>query len=91
MGEAYGGKVELVAKAYYKGLSESVLKNFNGTAFIAGLLQCNNFSSLGKQQISMGRVGRNTLHATLSVTISLHLGTVSDFVDCSGAELGSCP
>ncbi|KAK6120142.1 hypothetical protein DH2020_046048 [Rehmannia glutinosa] len=54
--EEYGGRVEL-AKAYYKGLSKSLIKNFNGTGLIASMQQCNDFFLLGTEQISMGRVG----------------------------------
>ncbi|XP_058082285.1 stachyose synthase [Magnolia sinica] len=54
--EEYGGRVEL-AKAYYKGLTESLVKNFKGTGLIASMQQCNDFFFLGTQQISFGRVG----------------------------------
>ncbi|KAG8389577.1 hypothetical protein BUALT_Bualt02G0243600 [Buddleja alternifolia] len=54
--EDYGGRVEL-AKAYYKGLSKSLAKNFNGTGLISSMQQCNDFFLLGTEQISMGRVG----------------------------------
>lgn len=54
--EEYGGRVEL-AKAYYKGLSKSLAKNFNGNGLISSMQQCNDFFFLGTEQISMGRVG----------------------------------
>ncbi|KAM5558378.1 stachyose synthase [Rosa sericea] len=54
--EEYGGRVEL-AKAYYKGLTHSLQKNFNGTGLIASMQQCNDFFFLGTKQISIGRVG----------------------------------
>ncbi|KAL6968650.1 Tethering factor for nuclear proteasome sts1 [Sarracenia purpurea var. burkii] len=54
--EEYGGRVEL-AKAYYKGISKSISKNFNGTGLISSMQQCNDFFFLGTEQISMGRVG----------------------------------
>ncbi|CAI9104877.1 OLC1v1003661C2 [Oldenlandia corymbosa var. corymbosa] len=54
--EEYGGRVEL-AKAYYDGLSRSLVKNFNGTGLISSMQQCNDFFFLGTRQISMGRVG----------------------------------
>ncbi|XP_030454982.2 stachyose synthase-like isoform X2 [Syzygium oleosum] len=54
--EEYGGRVEL-AKAYYKGLSNSLAKNFKGTGLIASMQQCNDFFFLGTRQISIGRVG----------------------------------
>ncbi|CAA3014844.1 stachyose synthase [Olea europaea subsp. europaea] len=54
--EDYGGRVEL-AKAYYKGLSKSLAKNFNGIGLISSMQQCNDFFLLGTQQMSMGRVG----------------------------------
>ncbi|OWM62843.1 stachyose synthase-like [Punica granatum] len=54
--EEYGGRVDL-AKAYYKGLSDSMSKNFNGTGLISSMQQCNDFFLLGTRQISFGRVG----------------------------------
>ncbi|KAL2535223.1 putative galactinol--sucrose galactosyltransferase 4 [Forsythia ovata] len=54
--EDYGGRVDL-AKAYYKGLSKSLAKNFNGTGLISSMQQCNDFFLVGTQQISIGRVG----------------------------------
>ncbi|XP_043723648.1 stachyose synthase-like [Telopea speciosissima] len=54
--EEYGGRVEL-AKAYYKGLTESLVKNFNGTGLISSMQQCNDFFFLGTWQIALGRVG----------------------------------
>ncbi|KAK2968330.1 hypothetical protein RJ640_021719 [Escallonia rubra] len=54
--EEYGGRVDL-AKAYYRGLSKSLSKNFKGTGLISSMQQCNDFFLLGTQQISMGRVG----------------------------------
>ncbi|XP_042516995.1 stachyose synthase-like isoform X2 [Macadamia integrifolia] len=56
VGEEYGGRVEL-AKAYYKGLTESLVKNFNGTGLISSMQQCNDFFFLGTWQIALGRVG----------------------------------
>lgn len=58
IGEEYGGRVDL-AKAYYKGLSKSVVNNFNGNGLISSMHQCNDFFFLGTEQISMGRVGKN--------------------------------
>ncbi|XP_073053919.1 LOW QUALITY PROTEIN: stachyose synthase-like [Primulina eburnea] len=54
--EDYGGRVD-IAKTYYKGLSKSLAKNFNGTGLISSMQQCNDFFFLGTEQISMGRVG----------------------------------
>ncbi|KAB5569533.1 hypothetical protein DKX38_003326 [Salix brachista] len=54
--EDYGGRVEL-AKCYYKGLSDSLSKNFKGSGLISSMQQCNDFFFLGTRQISMGRVG----------------------------------
>eukprot|EP01018_Ginkgo_biloba_P037086 Gb_07183 [translate_table: standard] len=54
--EEYGGRVDL-AKAYYEGLDESLVKNFRGNGLIASMEQCNDFFFLGTKQISMGRVG----------------------------------
>lgn len=55
--EDYGGRVEL-AKAYFKGLSESVKKHFNGNGVIASMQQCNDFFLLGTEAICLGRVGK---------------------------------
>lgn len=46
-----------LAKAYYDGLTESMIKNFNGTEVIASMQQCNEFFFLATKQISIGRVG----------------------------------
>ncbi|XP_044501940.1 stachyose synthase [Mangifera indica] len=54
--EDYGGRVQL-AKAYYNGLSDSLVNNFNGTGIICSMQQCNDFFFVGTHQISMGRVG----------------------------------
>ncbi|XP_030549491.1 stachyose synthase-like [Rhodamnia argentea] len=54
--EEYGGRVEL-AKAYYKGISDSLAKNFKGSGLISSMQQCNDFFFLGTRQISIGRVG----------------------------------
>ncbi|ONK81224.1 uncharacterized protein A4U43_C01F26700 [Asparagus officinalis] len=54
--EEYGGRVEL-AKAYYKGLTESVRKHFKGNGVIASMEHCNDFMFLGTEAISLGRVG----------------------------------
>lgn len=54
--EDYGGRVEL-AKAYYKGLTESVNKHFNGNGVIASMQQCNDFFLLGTESVCLGRVG----------------------------------
>jgi len=54
--EEYGGRVEL-AKAYHKGLTNSLSKNFGGSGLISSIQQCNDFFFLGTNQISMERVG----------------------------------
>ncbi|XP_039146218.1 LOW QUALITY PROTEIN: stachyose synthase [Dioscorea cayenensis subsp. rotundata] len=54
--EDYGGRVEL-AKKYYKGITDSLIKNFNGNGLISSMQQCNDFFFLGTWQISFGRVG----------------------------------
>ncbi|KAK9282091.1 hypothetical protein L1049_005003 [Liquidambar formosana] len=54
--EEFGGRVEL-AKNYYKGLTNSLVKNFNGSGLISSMQQCNDFFFLGTRQISIGRVG----------------------------------
>lgn len=57
LGQEYGGRVEL-AKAYYNGLTKSLVKNFNGTGLISSMQQSNDFLYLGTKQISMGRAGK---------------------------------
>jgi stachyose synthetase len=57
LSEEYGGRVEL-AKAYFKGLTSSLSKNFSGSGLIASMQQCNDFFFLGTNQISIGRVGK---------------------------------
>ncbi|MQM10365.1 hypothetical protein Taro_043258 [Colocasia esculenta] len=54
--EEYGGRVEL-AKAYYKALSDSVKRHFNGNGVIASMEHCNDFMFLGTESICLGRVG----------------------------------
>ncbi|KAJ9152658.1 hypothetical protein P3X46_026204 [Hevea brasiliensis] len=54
--ENYGGRVDL-AKAYYKALTASVRKHFNGNGVIASMEHCNDFMFLGTEAISLGRVG----------------------------------
>ncbi|XP_078431685.1 raffinose synthase family protein [Wolffia australiana] len=54
--EDYGGRVEL-AKAYYKALSDSVKKHFNGNGAIASMEHCNDFFFLGTDIIPLARVG----------------------------------
>ncbi|GFZ12013.1 raffinose synthase family protein [Actinidia rufa] len=55
VGEDYGGRVEL-AKAYYKALTASLRKHFNGNGVIASMEHCNDFMYLGTEAISLGRV-----------------------------------
>ncbi|KAF7818123.1 Stachyose synthase [Senna tora] len=52
----YGGRVQL-AKAYYDGLTNSIVKNFNASGILASMQQCNDFFFLGTKQIAFGRVG----------------------------------
>ncbi|XP_015879309.2 probable galactinol--sucrose galactosyltransferase 5 [Ziziphus jujuba] len=54
--ENYGGRVEL-AKAYFKALTASVRRHFNGNGVIASMEHCNDFMFLGTEAISLGRVG----------------------------------
>jgi raffinose synthase len=54
--EKYGGRVEL-AKAYFKALTASVRKHFNGNGVIASMEHCNDFMFLGTEAICLGRVG----------------------------------
>lgn len=55
--EDYGGRVDL-AKAYYKALTTSVKKHFNGNGVIASMEHCNDFMFLGTETIALGRVGK---------------------------------
>ncbi|KAJ9135334.1 hypothetical protein P3X46_032529 [Hevea brasiliensis] len=54
--ENHGGRVDL-AKAYYKALTASIRKHFNGNGVIASMEHCNDFMFLGTEAISLGRVG----------------------------------
>ncbi|WOL02959.1 galactinol--sucrose galactosyltransferase [Canna indica] len=54
--EEYGGRVDL-AKAYYRGLTDSVKKHFGGNGVIASMEHCNDFMFLGTESICLGRVG----------------------------------
>ncbi|XP_010528235.1 PREDICTED: probable galactinol--sucrose galactosyltransferase 5 [Tarenaya hassleriana] len=54
--ENYGGRVDL-AKAYFKALTASVKKHFNGNGVIASMEHCNDFMFLGTEAICLGRVG----------------------------------
>ncbi|CAL2261369.1 unnamed protein product [Prunus armeniaca] len=54
--EEFGGRVEL-AKAYYKALTDSMKKHFNGNGVIASMQHCNDFMYLGTTAISLGRIG----------------------------------
>lgn len=56
--ENYGGRVEL-AKAYFKALTASVRKHFNGNGVIASMEHCNDFMFLGTEAITLGRVGKS--------------------------------
>ncbi|KAG6575756.1 Stachyose synthase, partial [Cucurbita argyrosperma subsp. sororia] len=58
--EEYGGRVDL-AKAYYKGLTNSLVKNFKGTGLFSSMQQCNDFFYLGTKQNSIGRVGSRAI------------------------------
>lgn len=68
--EDYGGRVQL-AKAYYNGLSDSLVNNFNGTGIICSMQQCNDFFFVGTHQISMGRVGNGLNQVNVLVFLSL--------------------
>lgn len=59
-----------LAKAYYNGLTESMIKNFNGTEIIASMQQCNEFFFLATKQISIGRVGNTYKDFDSIVSIS---------------------
>ncbi|PIN21196.1 Galactinol--sucrose galactosyltransferase [Handroanthus impetiginosus] len=56
LSEDYGGRVEL-AKAYYKALTSSIRKHFQGNGVIASMEHCNDFMFLGTETIALGRVG----------------------------------
>ncbi|KAL0441020.1 UNVERIFIED_CONTAM: Galactinol--sucrose galactosyltransferase [Sesamum radiatum] len=56
LSEDYGGRVEL-ARAYYKALTASVRKHFQGNGVIASMEHCNDFMFLGTEAIALGRVG----------------------------------
>lgn len=70
--ENYGGRVEL-AKAYYKALTSSVRKHFNGNGVIASMEHCNDFMFLGTEAICLGRVGKfiliNSFFSSKSIVI----------------------
>lgn len=55
--QKYGGRVDL-AKAYFKALTSSVNKHFDGNGVIASMEHCNDFMFLGTEAISLGRVGK---------------------------------
>lgn len=79
--EEYGGRVEL-GKAYYKGLSNSLKKNFKGTGLISSMQQCNDFFFLGTRQISMGRVGKE-VRAKCNFSEEFHFSNyMSGFIVC---------
>ncbi|XP_015580505.2 galactinol--sucrose galactosyltransferase isoform X1 [Ricinus communis] len=54
--EDNGGRVE-IARAYYKALSDSVRRYFNGNGVVASMEQGNDFMFLGTEVISLGRAG----------------------------------
>ncbi|KAJ9568377.1 hypothetical protein OSB04_004343 [Centaurea solstitialis] len=56
VGGNFGGRIEL-AKAYYKALTASMRKHFNGNGVIASMEQCNDFMYLGTEAIALARVG----------------------------------
>lgn len=70
--ENYGGRVEL-AKAYYKALTSSVRKHFNGNGVIASMEHCNDFMFLGTEAISLGRVGKFILIIIFFVEVNSHI------------------
>ena len=56
LSEEYGGRVEL-AKAYFRGLTDSVRRHFGGNGVIASMEHCNDFMLLGTEAVALGRVG----------------------------------
>ncbi|XP_021825927.1 galactinol--sucrose galactosyltransferase-like, partial [Prunus avium] len=66
LSEEFGGRVEL-AKAYYKALTDSMKKHFNGNGVIASMQHCNDFMYLGTEAISLGRVGDDFWSETTGV------------------------
>lgn len=71
MGDEYGGRVQL-AKAYYDGLTNSIVKNFNGSGILASMQQCNDFFFLGTKQVPMARAGKQYIH-THDTILSMNL------------------
>lgn len=69
--EKYGGRVNL-AKAYYKALTTSMKKHFNGNGVIASMEHCNDFMLLGTEAISLGRVGMSHKQTFYTFTHSKH-------------------
>ncbi|KAM1322510.1 hypothetical protein ACFX2I_015289 [Malus domestica] len=64
LSEDFGGQVEL-AKAYYKALTASVRKHFNGNGVIASMQHSNDFMYLGTEAIALGRVGDDFCSETM--------------------------
>ncbi|EOY20863.1 Raffinose synthase family protein, putative [Theobroma cacao] len=56
LSEDYGGHVEL-SKAYFKALTASLRKHFNGNGVISSMQQASDFFFLGTETIALGRAG----------------------------------
>ncbi|WRX18705.1 Glycosyl hydrolases 36 - like 6 [Theobroma cacao] len=56
LSEDYGGRVEL-SKAYFKALTASLRKHFNGNGVISSMQQASDFFFLGTETIALGLVG----------------------------------
>lgn len=59
LSEDYGGHVEL-SKAYFKALTASLRKHFNGNGVISSMQQASDFFFLGTETIALGRAGMSS-------------------------------
>ena len=68
LSEEYGGRVEL-AKAYFRGLTESVRRHFGGNGVMASMEHCNDFMLLGtKAVVPLATTSGAQRHAGLATT-----------------------
>ncbi|KAG2406508.1 Stachyose synthase [Vigna angularis] len=70
--EEYGGRVE-IAKAYYDGLTNSIIKIFNGSAIIASMQQSTISSSLEPNKFPLEELGAHMIHCSYN---SLLMGQI---------------
>lgn len=66
-----------LAKAYYDGLTKSMIKNFKGPEILASMQQCNDFFFLATKQISIGRVGNIYIYIYIKLLFLLFASIVS--------------